>query len=402
MDRQDIDALLIGALYGELAPADEARLAAHLESHPTDRSAFEALQSTREAVRDSRIFAVQVEPPQALSALLLQEAHRRAPREAKEREGWFQRLVRSFAAHPALAAAAMLVIVLGFAGVLEHRGAKVADRQLAESPASVPVATGQAAAAGHDQATAMPGAAEGSAAFEATMGSGYDVRLAEPADEAKNATRAEAQNQGHLAQQPTSHAAPVAHHEAPAPAKDKVARVSGKAAQGIVVTGNEPQPKDLDSMGPTGYASGERRTSTKAAAPAQGGDFAPPPPSMQAPQAVGTASIAADRPVAAGGAAAPTAAPAPVAPQSPQSPMLAWAKQRHAEAVAAAGRGDCAGAARISLAVEQRLPAYYEQVMATDRALAHCKQYIAAAIEKQKDAEAAKAATRVESADQKK
>ena len=26
VDRQDIDALLIGALYGELTPADEARL----------------------------------------------------------------------------------------------------------------------------------------------------------------------------------------------------------------------------------------------------------------------------------------------------------------------------------------------------------------------------------------
>ena len=31
VDAQDIDALLIGALYGELTPADEARLVAHLE-----------------------------------------------------------------------------------------------------------------------------------------------------------------------------------------------------------------------------------------------------------------------------------------------------------------------------------------------------------------------------------
>ena len=47
MDRQDIDALLIGALYGELTPADEARLAAHLDSHPTDRGALDDLKSAR-------------------------------------------------------------------------------------------------------------------------------------------------------------------------------------------------------------------------------------------------------------------------------------------------------------------------------------------------------------------
>ena len=48
VDRQDIDALLVGALYGELTPADEARLAAHLESHPGDRN------STRLHLPDAR------------------------------------------------------------------------------------------------------------------------------------------------------------------------------------------------------------------------------------------------------------------------------------------------------------------------------------------------------------
>ena len=41
---QELDALLVGALYGELGPADEARLAAHLESHPTDRTALRIIQ----------------------------------------------------------------------------------------------------------------------------------------------------------------------------------------------------------------------------------------------------------------------------------------------------------------------------------------------------------------------
>src|SRR5882762_5985374 len=104
-DRIDIDALLIGALYGELSPADEARLTAHLESHPADRTALDDMTRTRAAVRESRILTFQAEPPAAVSALLLQEASRRAPRSVPS-DGWFQRFVRSFAAHPAMAAAA--------------------------------------------------------------------------------------------------------------------------------------------------------------------------------------------------------------------------------------------------------------------------------------------------------
>ena len=62
VDRHDIDALLIGSLYGELSSADEARLKAHLESHPSDRTALEGLTHTRAAIRASRIFEVQLEP----------------------------------------------------------------------------------------------------------------------------------------------------------------------------------------------------------------------------------------------------------------------------------------------------------------------------------------------------
>src|SRR4051812_22216662 len=103
VDRTDIDALLISALYGELTPADEARLTTHLESHPADRSALADLTQTRAAVRDSRLFAVQLEPPQAVSAMLLREAARRAPRVEREDGSWFLRLLRSLTAHPAMA-----------------------------------------------------------------------------------------------------------------------------------------------------------------------------------------------------------------------------------------------------------------------------------------------------------
>jgi len=142
-DRVDIDALLIGALYGELTPADEARLTAHLESHPADRTALADLTRTRAAVRESRILAVQLEPPQSVSALLLQEAARRAPRPPREESSWFHRFTRSFMAHPALAAAMTCVIVAGVAGTLYVRhGAKLAEdsasREIAGGAASQP------------------------------------------------------------------------------------------------------------------------------------------------------------------------------------------------------------------------------------------------------------------------
>src|SRR4051794_7355261 len=96
VDRQDIDALLISALYGELTPADEARLTTHLESHPADKSALGLLTETRAAFRDSGFAGLQVDPPQAISAILLQEAARRAPKRVvaprdDERVGWFSR-----------------------------------------------------------------------------------------------------------------------------------------------------------------------------------------------------------------------------------------------------------------------------------------------------------------------
>src|SRR5690242_17677146 len=98
-DRTDIDALLIGALYGELSAAEEARLTAHLESHPADRTALSDLTRTRAAVRDSRVLAFQAEPPQAISALLLREASRRAPRPESETASWLQRFLRVFMVH---------------------------------------------------------------------------------------------------------------------------------------------------------------------------------------------------------------------------------------------------------------------------------------------------------------
>jgi anti-sigma factor RsiW len=192
VDRTDIDALLIGALYGELTPADEARLMAHLESHPADRTALDNLTRTRAAVRESRILAFQAEPSQGISALLLQEASRRAPRRVDpgETASWFQRFVRSFTVHPAMAAAATLILVIAVTGTFYLRGthqfAETASPgeperiQLPAAPAA-PAADTEAAAGGApaaDPATGdsreglagpSPGTAAGSSAEPARL-----------------------------------------------------------------------------------------------------------------------------------------------------------------------------------------------------------------------------------------
>ena len=150
-DRMDIDALLIGALYGELTPAEEAQLTAHLESHPADRNALADLTQTRATVRESRVFSVQFDPPQSGLALLLQEAARRAPKPASETASWFHRFTRSFMMHPAMAAAAMLVFVVGVAGTLYMRSG---DQMFAEPPA--PRAVTSPAASQEAVSTATP------------------------------------------------------------------------------------------------------------------------------------------------------------------------------------------------------------------------------------------------------
>ncbi len=124
-DRQDIDALLIGALYGELDGDERARLEAHLASHPQDRSALDGLRSTREILREADLPTrlATAEPSPAISARLLQEAARRAPVAAGS--GFFAflaGLLRPFAASPALSAAAALVLVGGAAGLMYSRG----------------------------------------------------------------------------------------------------------------------------------------------------------------------------------------------------------------------------------------------------------------------------------------
>jgi hypothetical protein len=373
MDRPDIDALLIGALYGELTPADEARLAAHLESHPADRSALEGMKATRDSVRASRIFEAQAEPPQAVSALLLQEAARRAPRRAPEpeaRESWFHRFVRSFMSHPAMAAAAMLVLVIGVAGTLyvRHGGDQYADKTIDQAPTTT---------ATLEQPVAPPPAAA------PAQGSGYAVDLAEEEQQlrGKDAEKAEAPKADRKATSTTT--ATVGDSLAKAPAKH------GKKGY-IEVTTPEPMPKDLDKNDEGGEiaASNSYGAASGGGAPGAAPSVAAaPPPPPPPPQAVAQSLVTKPAPSKTAKPVAPkTVAKAPAEepspePQQPAGPatdrgLYGWAKAQHQTAIAKVKAGDCAAAATLAVQVKTRAPDYYAQYMQGDRELKSCTAYI--------------------------
>ena len=385
VERQDIDALLVGALYGELTPADEARLSAHLESHPTDRSALDGLKSAREAVRESRIFQLQLDPPQAVSALLLQEAARRAPKlvtETDERsESWFARFVRSFVAHPAMAAAAMFVVVIGVAGTIYlKQGNEQVANQRVESTDMAPAA---------DMAPTTPTNAPQAITATAAAGSAsgnYKVGLTDNDVDGKAIGGA-----------PAGAAAPAAD---PAVAKSEPPRdrqvadikqpiAPHKSNRYVEVRTPERMPKDLPDLAKNAVAMNDREqqapkeearaqsTPSPATGAAGGGGAAasvapaaPPPPPMTATPArqAGPAGAGGDK------------ADAPAADRADEA--FTWAQAEHKRLVDLVASGKCQDAAPIAVSIRNRAPDYYNSYVASDRKLKSCMQYITDAAEK--------------------
>ncbi len=266
MDRQDIDALLIGALYGELTPADEARLATHLESHPADRGALDDLKVARQAVLDSRIFAVQLEPPQAVSALLLQEAHRRAPKkvvatDGEQKDGWFARFARNFMAHPAMAAAAMLVLVMGGAGIVwMKKGDQFASSEYSQT--NVRAQSEAAPATATTAPTPEPVLPEGNAAVAA--GSAYSADLYDDgkpidgADQGNARFRSADEQRAQLERDVANKQAEI----------DSSRRELSKAKSGAMEVNTDRAPKDFESRkGKSDSAADDAIAADKVAAP---------------------------------------------------------------------------------------------------------------------------------------
>jgi hypothetical protein len=390
VDRLEIDALLISALYGELTPADEARLTAHLESHPADRTALADLTRARTALRESRILTVQLEPPQSVSALLLQEAARRAPKPVvaksdEERAGFFERFLRSFAARPMMAAAAMLVVMLGVAGTIKMTGGT--DNQYIERADHVVEPTAPPAAdealrwgTGADQggASADAGAV---AAIEKGNGQTFDVTLAEGA------------KQTELAAVPA--------------AKPKVATVTdGKEqAETTLELKNKPdqnsyidvrpaakapqQPKDLDDEDRAVNVrrqEQQKRDENKPADPVATSEQpspAPPPPVVGGGGAPGaTRGLERDR-RAPTGTTTTQGGRVVNAEEEKDKEDLSAARSAHNEVVAAVKGGDCTKAGKLAADLSTRAPGYYNSQVQTDRELKACISHINAAREKE-------------------
>jgi hypothetical protein len=429
VDRTDIDALLIGSLYGELSSADEARLNAHLESHPADRTAFDGLVRTRDAVRASRIFEIHAEPPQSISALLVQEAARRAPKAPKEAagEGWFARLRRSFLMHPAMAAAAMLVVVASVAStVYVRKGDHFAAPEVArnESAAAAGQAAGSAApaqAAPTGMVAAPPPAAYGDTADTAAMEGQAQVVAADPAAapaKVAQATRdadsyrvglADGKDQAELPKK-----AERAYATAPEPETGAAAEKPKVARRGALleVATPQPAPKEIDDVAKNAKGRVQRDYAKPAdeaplAEPmpdAKRGDLtasrtpAPPPPP---PAAVGMAKA----PAASAGGGAPGAMGGAGAAAAPAEDgnvdgNLAWAKEQHARLINQVRAGQCTAAAGTAVALSNRAPGYYQQNVENDRAIKDCLAYITAERDQADEQARARAATVRRSADE--
>lgn len=396
-DRQDIDALLIGALYGELDGDERARLDAHLVNHPQDRSALEGLRSTRAMLRDADVAAYlgSAEPAPAISAKLIQEAARRAPAPAGGGAwAWLSSLFRPFVASPALAAATALVLVGGAAGVMYARGTFESTEPRAErsgnvatldegkvDPALAPAAAGAAPTAGAPMDDYRVGLEEGQAAGTAAAAPTALDGLADSTGDGKDqvATERDQRRNDELAFQA----------EAPSRASKKgtgSATSGTKRAPGYIaldpVKKDAPSPLTADgdelrqeneqakniatdkAVGSSRGAGGGGTTFESALGEGRTPDVAAPAPAPPA-TAPKPAAIARDA-----GKTGTTANPAQAAA------LETWARDQHARMVSLVKKGQCTDAGAIGANIMRRAPDYYAANVANDRQVRSCRSYV--------------------------
>jgi hypothetical protein len=364
-DRQDIDALLVSALYGELDSAESQRLEAHLASHPQDRAALEAMTHTRGRAREGLAALSSAEPQPAIHALLMQEAARRAPaRKAGGSAGsglwaWLQGAMRPMMAHPALAAAAAFVLFVGVAGAFLLRGP---GNRMYEASAPPPAAETIAIAPAEPQpapaaATApSPQAAPPADSYEAQLAP--DVAVGDRAVVASAPRPAATSKDTRLERSQTARKPDGIAKQALALEADDADRAGADAparrradARYLEVTTPEPELKTEED---TAAARGAV-TQSESAANAEGHRQAPP---------------------------APAAAAGNAGPQTPRDyagdaelaeKRTEWARFKHQELRAAVKRNDCKRAASLFDEIATRDRDYYSASIATDKTLTQCR-----------------------------
>jgi hypothetical protein len=156
MQCKDIDERMVDFLYQELEGPELEAWTAHVGGCARCGAEVQSLQRTRQALRS----LPEAEPSPAVTTRLLHEAGKRA---ARAQGGgfldWLHRLVGPVIAHPAWAAAASLLIVVGVAGFLSMRG-KVSQHAAIDRPtAAVPEEAVPIRDVGGDKAGGAPAAA---------------------------------------------------------------------------------------------------------------------------------------------------------------------------------------------------------------------------------------------------
>lgn len=355
------DDRLLELLYGEPAGddggddgGDEEALRSELESYRRLRGLFRELPDE--------------EPPADLSARILAAASEAAP---APRAGMWERLrgwLSPLVAHPALAAAASLLVVAGVAGALylgghggvaeptetpaparaelQTRAPPAAPAAASATAATASPATRASSAAENDKDRAMREKSAAGSAFGggAAGGGGVDQVRHRPAAHHRHRRR----GGGHGARR---RARPVAHHHRAAARP----RPAAKKA---------PAPAHVRSFGaPATESEAAPRPSSGAAAPAAPAPAPPARPRARAGRAAGSGKAA---------------APAPAPSAQPSAPGHAGGsgalRKLYVRAVAAAKRGDCAEVRAIGARVRARSISYFENVFLHNARIRSCER----------------------------
>ena len=353
-DRQDIDALIVGALYGELDDADRARLEAHLSSHPEDRAALEALERTRATVRRGIATMPEPEPNPAISTLLLREAGRLAPAagraasaaEPAQEEGlWgrFLRWARPVAMHPAFAGAAALVLVAGTATALWVQGrGEVAEPEAPRAAERAQPSTPPADDPAPPPPALMPGT-EGD--YRVDLDQAGEGKLADDTGGDKSAAEIAGNERETVAKGSSRDGRGRA-------TEDRKRKVRPEAA-GYVDVSPKKDPLAIKDL------------------PDQAEKIAVAEAEVEDDAATSRGARVAKQGQASGGAGAPAPEPKPVDPA-----LKEWAQGAHARLVKLVADGKCPEAGRLGAEIKDKAPEYYAANVANDRAIRACKSYI--------------------------
>jgi hypothetical protein len=343
---------------------------------------LDGLSRARQAVKDSLVLALQAEPPAKVSAMLIQEAARRAPAPREQRAGFFAKLV-AVMRHPAFAAAAVIVLVAAVGGTLFRKSGdrNVADHQVASQTPGAP-ARGEPIDPTEPPAVAA-NEAQLTGKIETETEDGYTADLDETAGKKQ------------LAQSSKDSARP-----------DKGTKSKPQTGRRdyVEVRTPEPQPKSPDDdglegdkevaatkPGDAGGASGEKTRGKTTATVIVPGDT----------PATGSTNLSMGEGAKGSSAGAGAAAPQPnTTSRAPEAGIAdadtnrdvgestksttkktatdpyAVAKSQHAQLARLVKANKCADASKVALQISENYPDYYAQFVANDRRVKACKPYI--------------------------